>query len=122
MFIVIAISLFAFAAVLAWCFYAESCIKFLSDSKFLLLSYKLTFVISAFIGAIISKGVAWELADIFNALMIFPNLALLITTRKEINKSSATHLLNYKRIKNKSKNGRIGYFNELSQPKYQRSH
>lgn len=84
-FIVIAISLFAFAAVLAWCFYAESCIKFLSDSKFLLVSYKLTFVISAFCGAIISKGIAWELADIFNALMIFPNLALLITTRKEIN-------------------------------------
>ena len=83
-FIVIAIALFAFAAVLAWCFYAESCIKFLSDSKFLLISYKISFICSAFAGAIISKGIAWELADIFNALMIFPNLALLIITRKEI--------------------------------------
>ncbi|HBL85367.1 MAG: hypothetical protein A2Y17_11705 [Clostridiales bacterium GWF2_38_85] len=83
-FILAAIAVFAFAAVLSWCFYAESCLYFLSNSPVPLFIYRVLFIIAAFIGAVIPKGVAWDISDIFNALMIFPNLFLLLICQKEV--------------------------------------
>lgn len=78
------LTVFAFASMISWCFYSEGCILFLTSKKTYLSVYRLVAVAAAFIGALASVTVIWDIADIFNALMIFPNLFLLFIRRKEI--------------------------------------
>lgn len=80
------LAIFGFASIISWCFYAESSIKFLfSDrSKVVSLIYRIAVSLLSFAGAVAAATVVWDLADIFNALMMFPNLYLLFNKRKEI--------------------------------------
>lgn len=78
------LTIFAFASMISWCFYSEVCILFLSKKKMYLSLYRAIAVLAAFIGALASVSVIWDIADIFNGLMIFPNLFLLILKRKEV--------------------------------------
>ncbi len=75
---------FGIGAVMSWCMYAESCIVFLGGGKKSLLLYRGLAVAAAFFGAVIPRGLLWEISDIFNALMLFPNLFLMFVCRKEI--------------------------------------
>lgn len=79
-----AVGIFAYAAVISWCFYSESLILFLSKRKIFVALYRTAVIISAFFGCIYNAESIWSIADIFNALMLFPNLYTLIIRRKEI--------------------------------------
>lgn len=79
-----ALGIFAYAAVISWCFYSESLIVFLSKKRSFVFIYRILAIISAFFGCIYNAGGIWNIADIFNALMLFPNLYALIIRRKEI--------------------------------------
>ncbi len=80
------LAVFGFAAVISWCFYGETAIKFLFAKlhPVVLPIYKALVACFAFLGAMIAVGSAWDLADIANSLMMFPNLYLLFIKRKEI--------------------------------------
>ena len=80
------ITVFAFASMISWCFYSEGCILFLTDKKGYLSLYRLTAVAAAFAGALASVTLIWDVADILNGLMIFPNMFLLFLRRQEITK------------------------------------
>ena len=41
-------------------------------------AYRVVFLITVYMGAVISLDVVWNLADIFNALMAIPNLLCLL--------------------------------------------
>lgn len=80
------LAVFAFASILSWVFYADGCIGFLVryEEKGRLVR------VPAAVGALcvrrrIPVGRSrMAAADIFNALMIFPNLFMLFIYRKEI--------------------------------------
>lgn len=78
------LTVFAYASMISWCFYSEGCIYFLTDKKSCLFLYRFVAVVFAFVGALSSVDIIWNLADIFNGLMIFPNMFLLFIKRKEI--------------------------------------
>ncbi len=79
------LGIFAYAAVISWCFYSESLISFLTKKRGWVYIYRFLVIISAFFGCIIYNAESiWSIADIFNALMLFPNLYALIIRRKEI--------------------------------------
>lgn len=81
----VSVGIFAYAAVISWCFYSESCIEYLFGSRRIpLYVYRFTVIISAFFGCVWSADAVWQTADIFNALMLFPNLYAVILKRKEI--------------------------------------
>lgn len=80
------LTVFAFASMISWCFYSEGCIIFLSKKKVYLSLYRVIAVFAAFAGALVSVTVIWDMADILNGLMIFPNLFLLFIRRHEITK------------------------------------
>lgn len=81
----ILMAVFAFASVISWCYYAQCCISFLFPSKPLpSLIYRLIFALTSLLGSYISSNIIWEISDILNALMMFPNLFLLFKCRKEI--------------------------------------
>jgi len=78
------LGIFAYAAVISWCFYSESLIGFLTNKGVWVYVYRFLVIISAFFGCIYNAESIWSIADIFNALMLFPNLYALIIRRKEI--------------------------------------
>ncbi len=81
----VSVGIFAYAAVISWCFYSESCMEYLFGSrKAPLYIYRFIVIISAFFGCVWSADAVWQTADILNALMLFPNLYAVILKRKEI--------------------------------------
>ncbi|HAN20756.1 MAG TPA: sodium:alanine symporter family protein [Clostridiales bacterium] len=78
------LTIFAFASMISWCFYSEGCINFLTDKKFYLSLYRIIAIFAAFTGAMASVAIIWDIADILNGLMIFPNMFLLFIKRKEV--------------------------------------
>ena len=60
------LTIFAYASMISWCFYSEGCILFLTDKKIFLTLYRLISVAAAFLGAVASVKMIWDIADIFN--------------------------------------------------------
>lgn len=77
---------FAFSTILGWSYYGERAIEYLGTkgigkkigTKAITNSYRIIFLITVYLGAVVSLDVVWNLADIFNALMAFPNLISLL--------------------------------------------
>jgi AGCS family alanine or glycine:cation symporter len=79
------ISVFAFASVISWCYYAECCLSFVFRKRRTALTvYRVTFTLCAFFGVFLAEKMIWEISDVLNAFMMFPNLFLLFKCRNEI--------------------------------------
>ena len=78
-------AVFAFAAVLSWCYYSETCISFLFNKKERMFEIYKILAVSAFaFGCVAPIGLSWGTSDILNCLMVYPNLFLLFIKRREI--------------------------------------
>lgn len=77
---------FAFSTILGWSYYGEKAVEYLASktklddkgTRFAVNLYRVFFLVTVFIGAIVSLNIVWTFADIFNALMAIPNLLSLI--------------------------------------------
>ena len=72
-FVSVAILLFAFTTVVGWSHYGSKAFEYLfgvKAAKF----YKAFFVVMIISGAMMTSSLAWDISDIFNALMMIPNL------------------------------------------------
>ena len=86
----ILLSLFAFASVISWCYYAECCIAFLFPKRNIAtVVYRIAFVSTPLVMFLFSGDEVFLLADILNALMLFINLFLLYKCRKETERISS---------------------------------
>lgn len=84
-FYLVAISVFAFAAIVSWCFYGEEAMYYLAPKGGVpIWIFKLCVVCGAFAGSLMTEGKTFAVADIWGALMLMPNLYLLFKTRREI--------------------------------------
>lgn len=72
-FIAIAILLFAYSTVLGWSHYGSKAFEFLFGTKAMVV-YKVVFIAVTFVGCTMKLGLAWDLSDTFNGLMMIPNL------------------------------------------------
>lgn len=88
---------FAFTTILGWDYYSEKCLEYLSgNNKKFLKGYRWLYILAVFIGPFMTVSAVWIIADIFNALMAFPNLIALMAlsgvvvaeTKKYFNKIS----------------------------------
>lgn len=75
--VTIGLILFAFTTVLAWAYYGEKSFEYLVGEKYIPL-YRLIYVAVIIPGSALKMDIAWNLADIANALMAIPNLIALI--------------------------------------------
>ncbi|MBQ3194879.1 MAG: sodium:alanine symporter family protein [Clostridia bacterium] len=81
----IAIGIFAFAAIISWCFYGEEALAYLSPlGKKCFVVFRLAVATGAALGAVLTENSAFAAADIWSALMMFPNLFLLYKSRSDI--------------------------------------
>ena len=70
---------FAFTTILGWAYYSERCLEYLFNrNKAAVTTYRWLYIICVFIGPYMTVAAVWNIADIFNALMAFPNLIALL--------------------------------------------
>lgn len=72
-FIAITILLFSFTTVIGWSFYGTKAVEYLFGLK-ATKGYKIIFVIMILSGALLTSGIAWDISDTFNGMMMIPNL------------------------------------------------
>ena len=72
-FIAIAMLFFAFTTVLGWSQYGSKAVEYLFGLTGVKI-YKVIFVAMIVSGAVMEAGLAWDLSDTFNGLMMIPNL------------------------------------------------
>ena len=69
--------LFAYSTMLGWCYYGEKSVEFLFGSK-TIYPYRLLFILTVGLGAVLKLDLVWSFADVTNGLMAFPNLVGLL--------------------------------------------
>ena len=82
---------FAYSTILGWSYYGENCIRYLLGEKSIKI-YRVMWIVVIFIGAIISEGAVWTLADILNAAMCIPNVIAVLLLREAIAKDTKYYL------------------------------
>lgn len=86
--IVIALStvMFAIASIIGWSYYGEQALFYLTKKHLYVNLYKLIYAVFIYLGAVFSLNLVWEISDIFNSLMMLPNLFAIIMLTRNINK------------------------------------
>lgn len=75
--LVLGMVLFAFSTILGWSYYGNRCITYLFGKK-AIKPYQVLYVALAFLGAIGIGDVVWTISDITNALMVVPNIIVVL--------------------------------------------
>ncbi|MCI8526648.1 MAG: sodium:alanine symporter family protein [Oscillospiraceae bacterium] len=77
-FLMLCLTFFAFATIIGWHFYAERCLAYLTGgSERAAKLYRWLYILAVLLGPYLSLELIWDLADITNGLMAFPNLIAL---------------------------------------------
>ncbi|MBQ9898670.1 MAG: sodium:alanine symporter family protein [Ruminococcus sp.] len=84
-FISVEMSVFAFCTVIGWYYCGETAFRYLTGRPGGKTLAGVFAVLSA-LGAVLTIRTVWAVSDIFNALMVLPNLAGLIFLRRRVNK------------------------------------
>jgi AGCS family alanine or glycine:cation symporter len=75
--VAVSLGIFAFSTMLAWAYYGERNLEYLFGEK-VVVPYRLLFVGVIALAASVKLEVIWNLSDVMNALMAFPNLVGLV--------------------------------------------
>ena len=84
-FLTAAVCLFAFTTLLGNYYYTEGCLRFImkcEPSKIFMLIFRLCATVLIFLGAVISAGLAWDTADLLQALMVLINVPVILILAK----------------------------------------
>ena len=76
-FIAICMFFFAFSTIIGWYFFGEVNVKALFGKKAVKI-YSALVVVCVVLGSALKVDLVWNLSDLFNGLMVFPNLIALI--------------------------------------------
>lgn len=71
--VTIALIPFAFSTTLGWAYYGEKCVEYLFGVRSIW-PYRLIYTLLVLPGAILSVELIWDIANLLNGLMAFPNL------------------------------------------------
>jgi len=70
---------FAFTTIIGWNYYSERCMEYLTNGNMKsVIVYRWFYILAIFIGPFMAIDAVWNISDIFNGLMAFPNLIALI--------------------------------------------
>lgn len=76
-FVAVCLLFFAFSTIIGWYFFAASNVKSLLGAKYVN-AFSLLVVICIIIGSVLKVDLVWNLSDLFNGLMVLPNLIALL--------------------------------------------
>ncbi len=92
--VTVGLILFAYSTMLGWCYYGEKSIEFLLGEK-VVKFYRYAFVVFIGIGAVSKLELVWNISDVFNGLMAFPNLVGIIFLTPVILKETRHYFTEY---------------------------
>lgn len=77
--LMISLVFFAFTTIIGWNYYAERCMEYLTNKNMkAVIVYRWLYIIAVFAGPFMTIEIVWNISDIFNGMMAFPNLIALI--------------------------------------------
>ncbi len=84
---------FAFTTILGWDYYSERCLEYFTNgNQKAVLIYRYLYILAVFIGPYMTVAAVWNIADIFNGLMAFPNLVALLALSGVVAKETTNYL------------------------------
>ncbi len=86
--LMICLAFFAFTTILGWDYYSERCLEYLTGSQKFIKPYRILYIAAVFIGPYLTVAAVWNIADIFNGLMAFPNLIALFALSGVVGKET----------------------------------
>lgn len=89
--LMICLTFFAFTTILGWDYYSERCLEYLTGSKKAVKVYRYIYILAVFIGPYLTVSAVWNIADIFNGLMAFPNLIALFALSGVVGKETRAY-------------------------------
>ena len=84
-YVAICLMFFAFSTIVGWYFFAAQNVKWLIGKKALKV-FAVLVTIFVFVGSLLKVELVWNLADLFNGLMVFPNLLALLALSSTVAK------------------------------------
>ncbi|MBQ0038747.1 MAG: alanine:cation symporter family protein [Clostridiales bacterium] len=102
-FIAVAMCLFAFTTLIGNYYYCEGCLKYImkrTPSKTFLTVFRLVAAVIVMLGAVVSMGLAWDTADMMQALMVVINIPVILI----LGKPALDALKDYTRQRKEGKN------------------
>ena len=98
--LMICLVFFAFTTILGWNYYGERCVEYLFDrNKSVVKGYRWLYIVAVFIGPYMTVAAVWNIADVFNALMAFPNLIALLALNGVVVRESKDYFTRLKTMK-----------------------
>lgn len=89
-FVAICLLFFAFSTIIGWYFFGESNVKALfHSSKKAAAAYGVIALVFIAVGSVQKVGLVWDLSDMFNGLMVIPNLLALLALSGVVAKFAA---------------------------------
>ena len=77
--LMISLVFFAFTTIIGWNYYAERCMEYLTNGNMKTVKiYRWLYIVAVFAGPFMTIEIVWNISDIFNGMMAFPNLVALI--------------------------------------------
>ncbi len=73
-FVAICLFFFAFSTILGWNLFGRININYLFKSKYTNIIYSIVAIAFIFLGSLLKNDLVWELTDMFNNLMVIPNV------------------------------------------------
>ncbi|MGO5051375.1 alanine/glycine:cation symporter family protein [Lachnospiraceae bacterium LCP25S3_G4] len=89
-FIAICMFFFAFSTIIGWYFFGEANVKYLFGTKAVKV-YAILVCVMVVIGSTLKVELVWSMADLFNGLMVIPNLVALLALSGLVWKVSAEY-------------------------------
>ncbi len=77
--LMVCLAFFAFTTILGWDYYSERCLEYLCNGNMAAVKvFRYLYLLMVFVGPYMTVAAVWNIADIFNGLMAFPNLVALL--------------------------------------------
>ena len=76
-FVALCLLFFAFSTIIGWYFFARQNIKYLFGDK-AIIPFTIIVIACIFCGSLLKVDLVWNLSDLFNALMVLPNILALL--------------------------------------------
>jgi AGCS family alanine or glycine:cation symporter len=98
--VTLSLAFFAFTTILGWDYYAERCVEYLVNGNMKVVQvYRYLWILAVLVGPFLALDVVWDIADILNGLMAFPNLVALVALSGVVAKESKEFHANLKKAK-----------------------
>ena len=89
--LMLCLAFFAFTTILGWNYYSERCLEYLVGSQKFTKVYRYLYILAVFIGPYLTVAAVWNIADICNGLMAFPNLIALFALSGVVGKETRAY-------------------------------